>query len=983
MKTYGEKLARKKLRQAHYSHPSPLSLEAVDHVLHSYYNQIPQMPTETQNMRIFTTESELEGPGSSRGSKEGGAKSRVRQTSGRVDSESAWAREMVRPTTQVVSIAPSTDEGLEYSQHCCVSYDSWEAHTDLGTHHEVGSVPRSGESSGGGGGRVMPGETETAATKTAEKDRRTRRRSRSNSQSKSTTRPSKRRKSGGNKAPSDKDSTNSLQRLSLSDRGSGPQTSALASVGHVACSSSGSWCTSSISDKPPDASDPFPRGRFLVVPHPLPPSSPSLGTVATNAPIHLPSNQSLQGMYAHCVVTDTPQSAQTGTSYPVHGNLTPSASTQSIYHRGTPSLGEASDSSTTDPARGNMTPVSTHDSVNESINRGSTHQDEEANISRHKFAPERLQVLMDPKRSSPSSRSSQPLQQREPQLSQPTDSPGSIGTCIGRAINTLLQESSCSGSGDDASVDVAIRSSTTAESSRTVESCTPTDSDTATVRGSTTSTAASASVVAVRVGSSGLVAPLVSSSPLGVVSSRSTLSSVTTLSQSPSIALSSHPPTTMTTTALPSSAVVRAPTTTRTTVVYTSIALSSHPPTTMTTTASPSSAVVRAPPTSRTTVACASIGSLSHPPTTMTTTALPSSEVVHPPTTTRTTVVSDSTTATISAADTESPIPRSPATPIFTSDPQTLSSAVSIASSTPSTEDPLPSSISETETSTFPTTQSSLEPSTNPLYLYISHLPGGISPIPPIVDSPAKERMVSSLQCGINEGIYTGSCLVAQQCLVWNGEDERMIVRMENMEFKDSGERVQYVQSIQRSIPSRADTSTSTVVTGLEDSLQRAEVVDAERVQYVQSTQRSTSHRADASSSSTVVTGVEGSSQRAEEVDADGLSNDGNGCLSLNSDTDVKQTTEKGRGSVASKTVSKSSPSTSNESHRNETGEDVTNAREPNAARDGEGAESELVVEEEREDLSERGGGRGRSRGRKRKRRSSPSVETGSESTGV
>ena len=906
MKTYGEKLARKKLRQAHYSHPSPLSLEAVDHVLHSYYNQIPQIPTETQNMRIFTTESELEGPGSSRGSKEGGAKRRVRQTSGRVDSESAWAREMVRPTTQVVSIAPSTDEGLEYSQHCGVSYDSWEAHTDLGTHHEVGSVPRSGESSGGGGGQVMRGETETAATKTAEKDRRTRRRSRSNSQSKSTTRPSKRRKSGGSKAPapSDKDSTNSLQHLALSDRGSGPQTSALASVGHVACSSSGSWCTSSISDKPPETSDPFPRGRFLVVPHPLPPSSPSLGTVAANAPIHLPSNQSLQGMYAHCVVTDRPQSAQTGTSYPVHGNLTPSASTQSIYHRGTPSLGEASDSSTTDPARGNMTPVSTHDSVNESINRGSTHLNEEANISRQKFAPERLQMLMNPKRSSPSSRSSQPLQQREPQLSQPTDSPGSIGTCIGRAINTLLQESSCSGSGDDASVDVATRSSTTAESSRTVECCIPTDSDTATVRGSTTSTAASASVVAVRVGSSGLVAPLVSSSPLGVVSSRSTLSSVTTLSQSPSIALSSHPPTTMTTTA------------------------------------SPSSAVVRAPPTSRTTVACASIGSLSHPPTTMTTSALPSSEVVHPPTTTGTTVVSASTTATISAADTESPIPRSPATPIFTSDPQTLSSAVSIASSTPSTEDPLPSSISETSTSTFPTTQSSLEPSTNPLYLYISHLPGGISPIPPIVDSPAKERMVSSLQCGINEGIYTGSCLVAQECLVWNDEDERMIVRMENTEFKDSGERVQYVQLTQRSTSPRADTSTSTVVTGVEDS-----------------------------------------SQRAEEVDADGLSNDGNGCLRLNSDTDVKQTTEKGRGRVASKTVSKSSPSTSNESHRNETGEDVTNARESNAARDGEGAESEVVVE--REELLESGGGRGRSRGRKRKRRSSPSVETGSENTGV
>ena len=205
------------------------------------------------------------------------------------------------------------------------------------------------------------------------------------------------------------------------------------------------------------------------------------------------------------------------------------------------------------------------------------------------------------------------------------------------------------------------------------------------------------------------------------------------------------------------------------------------------------------------------------------------------------------------------------------------------------------------------------------------------------------ERMVSSLQCGIHEGIYTGSCLVAQECLVWNGEDERMIVRMENPKFKNSGERVQYVQSTQRSIPSRADTNTLTVDTG-----------------------------------------AEGSSQRAEEVNADGLSNEGDGCLRLNSDTDMKKTAGKGRERkrrVSSKTVSKSSPSTGNESHRNETGEDVTNAREPNAARDGEGEEPELVVVEDREELSGRGGGRGR--GRKRKRRSSPSVETGSESTGV
>ena len=109
MKSYGEKLARRKLRQVHLPVTPSIPVEAVDHVLHSYYDQIPQIPTETRDVRIFNTEADL-----AERSKNSSVESSTEATAGafachRRESDNAWLCGAVR-TTQVVSIALPTDE---------------------------------------------------------------------------------------------------------------------------------------------------------------------------------------------------------------------------------------------------------------------------------------------------------------------------------------------------------------------------------------------------------------------------------------------------------------------------------------------------------------------------------------------------------------------------------------------------------------------------------------------------------------------------------------------------------------------------------------------------------------------------------------------------------------------------------------------------------------------------------------------------------
>lgn len=79
MKSYGERLVKRKLSQVNLTITSPVSLEAVDHV---HYDHIPQVPEETRTARIANGRS----------------------------SDSAL-HDLVQPTTQVVSLPQPDNEG--------------------------------------------------------------------------------------------------------------------------------------------------------------------------------------------------------------------------------------------------------------------------------------------------------------------------------------------------------------------------------------------------------------------------------------------------------------------------------------------------------------------------------------------------------------------------------------------------------------------------------------------------------------------------------------------------------------------------------------------------------------------------------------------------------------------------------------------------------------------------------------------------------
>lgn len=108
MKSYGERLVKRKLRQVNVTVTSPLSLEAVDHVLHSYYNQIPQVPEEVGDVRIYNTGDCVVERSATPQTVEATKRSKRRKVS-----QSSLVCDVVRPTTHIVSIPQPTYDNVE------------------------------------------------------------------------------------------------------------------------------------------------------------------------------------------------------------------------------------------------------------------------------------------------------------------------------------------------------------------------------------------------------------------------------------------------------------------------------------------------------------------------------------------------------------------------------------------------------------------------------------------------------------------------------------------------------------------------------------------------------------------------------------------------------------------------------------------------------------------------------------------------------